>query len=168
MDKVSYSDDWHFTLLDNADGVSLERIDPQGISNESFNWHSAAQSIGYATPGGQNSQFRPAVSNGEFSFSSETISPDNDGFEDVLQVNYKLLQSGLLGSFTIYDDRGRLIRGLYKNELLGTSGSFTWDGLTDKQVKASIGNYIAVFEAFSLDGGIMFTKTKAFVVAGKL
>jgi hypothetical protein len=168
MDKVSYSDDWHFTLLDNADGVSLERIDPQGISNESFNWHSAAQSIGYATPGGQNSQFRPAVSNGEFSFSSETISPDNDGFEDVLQVNYKLLQSGLLGTFTIYDDRGRLIRGLYKNELLGTSGSFTWDGLTDKQVKASIGNYIAVFEAFSLDGGIMFTKTKAFVVAGKL
>lgn len=168
MDKVSYSENWHFALLDNTDGVSLERIDPTGFSDGSSNWHSAAESVGYATPGGQNSQFRPAVSNGEFSFASETVSPDNDGFEDILQVNYELSQSGLLGTFTIYDDRGRLIRVLHKNELLGSSGSFTWDGITDQQVKATIGTYVAVFEAFSLDGGMMFSKTKAFVVAGNL
>jgi hypothetical protein len=168
MDHVSYTADWHFAILDNTDGVSLERIDPNGISNNSANWHSAAEAIGFATPGAQNSQFRPAVSNGEFSFTSATLSPDNDGYEDVLQVNYDMSQSGLLGSFTIYDDRGRLIRSLYKNELLGSTGSFTWDGVTDQQVKATIGTYIAVFEAFSLDGGLMFSKTKAFVVAGKL
>jgi hypothetical protein len=168
MDHVSYTADWHFAILDNTDGVSLERIDPNGISNNSANWHSAAEAIGLATPGAKNSQFRPAVSNGEFSFTSATLSPDNDGYEDVLQVNYDMSQSGLLGSFTIYDDRGRLIRSLYKNELLGSTGSFTWDGLTDQQVKATIGTYVAVFEAFSLDGGLMFSKTKAFVVAGKL
>ena len=168
MDHVSYTADWHFALIDNTDGVSLERIDPNGLSNSSSNWHSASEAVGLATPGARNSQYRPAVSNGEFSFTSSTISPDNDGFEDILQVNYEMSLSGLLGTFTIYDDRGRLIRSLYKNELLGSTGSFNWDGVTDQQVKATIGTYVAVFEAFSLDGGLMFSKTKAFVVAGKL
>jgi flagellar hook assembly protein FlgD len=79
-----------------------------------------------------------------------------------------MVQSGLLGACTIYDDRGRIVRSLFKNEMLGSSGSFTWDGLSDKHTKTGIGTYVAVFEAFSVDGGLMFSKTKAFVVAGKL
>lgn len=168
LDKVSYSIDWHFPLLDVTDGVSLERIDPNGVSNSSSNWHSAAEAIGFATPGGKNSQYYPAVENGEFDFTSNTVSPDNDGFEDVLIITYQMNEPGLLGKFLIYDDRGRLIKSLFSNELLATSGSFTWDGVTDENVKASIGTYVAVFEAFSLDAGTVFTKTKAFVVAGKI
>jgi len=61
-----------------------------------------------------------------------------------------------------------LVRTLFTNELLGTSGTFTWDGLTDQQVKASIGVYVLVFEVFSTDGGVFFTKQKAFTLAGKL
>jgi hypothetical protein len=168
MDKVSYTSDWHFALLDVTDGVSLERIDPVGVSDNSSNWHSAAEAIGFATPGGKNSQYYPAISNGEFNFTSETISPNNDGFEDVLIVSYTMNEPGLLGKFTIYDDRGRLIKSLFSNELLATSGTFSWDGVTDENVKASIGTYVAVFESFSLDGETKFSKTKAFVVAGKL
>jgi hypothetical protein len=134
----------------------------------STNWHSAAEAIGFSTPGAQNSQYRQVVSNGEFNFSSPTVSPDNDGFEDVLLVTYRMTQPGLLGSCTIYDDRGRIVNSLFKNELLGSTGSFTWDGLTDKKLKAGIGTYIALFEAFSANGGLMFSKTKPFVVAGKL
>jgi hypothetical protein len=168
MDNVSYSDDWHFQLLDVTDGVSLERIDPLGNSNSASNWHSAAEQIGFATPGGKNSQYRPTVSSGDFSFTSNTISPDNDGFEDVLQINYEMAETGLLATLTIYDDRGRIIRSLFKNELLGSSGVFNWDGVTDSGVKASIGTYVAVFEAFKVEGASMFAKSKAFVVAGKL
>lgn len=168
MDKVSYTEDWHFKLLDNTDGVSLERIDPAGPSDDQNNWHSAAEAIGFATPGAKNSQYRPTVSSGDFNFSSVTVSPDNDGFEDLLQVNYEMGIPGLLGTFTIYDDRGRLIRKVFNNELLSSTGTFVWDGVTDDEVKASIGTYVAVFEAFSLDGALFFTKTKAFVVAGKL
>ena len=168
MDNVSYSVDWHFQLLDVTDGVSLERIDPSGSSNSSSNWHSAAEAIGFATPGGKNSQYRPTVSSGDFSFTSNTVSPDNDGFEDVLQINYEMAETGLLATLTIYDDRGRIIRSLFKNELLGSNGVFNWDGVTDSGVKASIGTYVAVFEAFKVEGASMFAKTKAFVVAGKL
>jgi hypothetical protein len=168
MDRVSYSSDWHFQLLDVTDGVTLERMDPAGISNDQNNWHSAAEAIGFATPGAKNSQYYPALSNGEFSFTSATVSPDNDGFEDVLQINYEMSEPSLLGTFTIYDDRGRKIRELFKSELLATKGTFTWDGVSDLETKTSIGTYIAVFEAFSLDGSLIFTNRKAFVVAGKL
>jgi len=168
MDAVSYKLDWHFPLLDDTDGVSLERIDPKRPSSDSTNWHSAAEAIGFATPGLENSQFYPATQSGDFSFESSTISPDNDGFEDILMVNYEMQEPGLLGKFSIYDDRGRLIKTLFEQELLATNGIFSWDGITEENVKARIGTYVAVFEAFSINGGIQFIKRKAFVVSGKL
>jgi hypothetical protein len=168
IDKVSYQDEWHFDLLDNTDGVSLERIDPNGSSDSKFNWHSAAEDVGFATPGRKNSQYRSAVSNGEITFAEDIFSPDNDGYQDILQVTYNLTNSGLLGKAQIFDDRGRLVRTIFTNELLGSSGTFTWDGVTDQQVKASIGVYVLVFEVFSTDGGVFFAKQKAFTLAGKL
>jgi hypothetical protein len=168
IDKVSYQDEWHFDLLDNTDGVSLERIDPNGSSDSKFNWHSAAEDVGFATPGRKNSQYRPAVSNGEITFTEDIFSPDNDGYQDILQVTYNLTNSGLLGKAQIFDDRGRLVRTIFTNELVGSSGTFSWDGTTDQQVKASIGIYVLVFEVFSTDGGVFFAKQKAFTLAGKL
>ena len=168
IDKVSYLDEWHFDLLDNTDGVSLERIDPNGSSDSKFNWHSAAEDVGFATPGRKNSQYRPAVSNGEITFTEDIFSPDNDGYQDILQVTYNLTNSGLLGKAQIFDDRGRLVRTIFTNELVGSLGTFSWDGTTDQQVKASIGIYVLVFEVFSTDGGVFFAKQKAFTLAGKL
>ena len=168
IDQVSYLDTWHFKLLDNTDGVSLERIDPNGLSSSSFNWHSAAESIGFASPGRKNSQYLPALTNGNFNLSSELISPDNDGYQDVVQLNYQMSEAGMLGKVTIYDDRGRLIRTICSNELLGTEGTLSWDGLTDNFVKASIGVYVLFFEAFSTNGSLFFAQRKAITVAGKL
>ena len=168
IDKVPYNSDWHFSLLDDTDGVSLERIDPNGPSDDAFNWHSAAENIGFGTPGRVNSQYIPAVYSGEYSFTNNVFSPDNDGFEDVLQVTYDLNKEGLLGQVSIYDDKGRIIKNLFSNELLGTTGSFSWDGTTNEGVKASIGVYVMLFEAFSTDGSVFFTQTKACTLAGKI
>ena len=168
MDKVAYTEDGQFKLMDDNDGKSLERLDPHADSQQSDNWHTAAEAIGFGTPGGRNSQYYPAVSNGSLSFTSETFSPDNDGFEDVLQINYQLETSGLVGTVTIYDDRGRKIKNLVTSELLGVSGTVVWDGVYNDGVKASIGTYVVVFEAFEINGGLEFVKRKAFVLAGKL
>ena len=167
-DKVSYKPDWHFLLLDSEDGVSLERINPNSESNTPNNWHSAAESYGFASPGIKNSQYVPIVNNGSLSLTNEVISPDNDGFEDVLIVNYKMSESGLLGNAKIYDDRGRPIKTIFQNELLGTENSFYWDGLKDDGTKTSIGTYIIIFEAFSTNGNLIYTQKKAFTLAGKL
>ena len=168
IDKVSYSKEWQFTLIDDVKGKSLERIDSKAASSLSSNWHTAAESVNFATPGRINSQDYKADSKGDFEYTNKTISPDNDGFEDILQVNYAFLLSGMVGTFSIYDDEGRLVKLVLNNELLATSGSFYWDGITNTQTKANIGTYIGVFEAFDSNGGSLFTKTKAFVVAGNL
>ncbi len=168
IDKVSYFEKWHFKLLDDFDGKSLERIDPAGNSNDSKNWHTSAESIGFATPGRENSQYSTASQSGDFSLTSETFSPDNDGNEDILQINYLMTQPGMVATVNIYDDRGRLVRTLTKSELLGIKGSLSWDGLTDDSQKASIGTYVLIFEAFNVSNGDLFTQKKAFVLAGKL
>ena len=168
IDMVSYNESWHLSVIDNLDGVSLERIDPNGNSNDHFNWHSAAQDIGFGTPGLKNSQYIAALYSGDFTFTNSIFSPDNDGFEDVLQVNYQLQEEGLLGHVEIYDDKGRPIKALFQNMLLGSSGTFTWDGIKNDGQKGSIGTYVMVFEAFSTDGSVFFTKVKAFTLAGKI
>lgn len=167
MDYVSYSDDWQFSLIEDTKGKSLEKIDPKGISNTANNWHTAAESVNFGTPGRINSQSSEVFLNGDFDFTNTTISPDNDGFEDVLNVHYKMIKPGMIGSFKIYDDRGRLIKTIFKNELLGPEGIFTWNGLTDESFKATVGVYIACFEAFDVEKGTIVNKRKAFAVAGK-
>ena len=168
LDKVSYSAKWHLKLIADVKAKSLEKIDPFGSATDSKNWHTAAEAVGFATPGAPNSQYSPAQHNGDFSLTSTTVSPDNDGFEDVLQINYVMEQDGMVANVKIFDDRGRLIKHVCKNELLGKQGSLIWDGITESNLKASIGTYVVVFEAFKSNGGDIFVQKKAFVVAGKL
>jgi hypothetical protein len=168
LDLVKYSNDWQFPLLDDVDGVSLERLDPNGESSNGMNWHSAAEAVQFGTPGLKNSQYLPVTVNGSFSLEGELFSPDMDGYLDVMQASYQLAQANCLGSVSIYDERGRLIRTLFKNQLMGTTGTFSWNGVKDDQTKASIGIYVVVFEAFSLDGGLIFSGRKAVTLAGNL
>ena len=58
VDEVKYDDSWQFKLIDNPEGVSLERIDPEGPSQDAANWHSAASTAGYGTPTYKNSQYK--------------------------------------------------------------------------------------------------------------
>jgi hypothetical protein len=168
MDTVSYSKAWHFALLESSDGVSLERVRTEGPSNQRENWHSAAEAIGFASPGMKNSQAMQGNLAGDFALSSGIISPDNDGKDDVLEFTYTMLEPGMLGTLVLYDDEGREVKKIFSNELLGISGSITWDGITEEQHKARIGTYIAVFSAFALNGQSAVNKRKAFVVAGRL
>jgi hypothetical protein len=168
IDRVSYSEDWQFSLLDNTDGVSLERIELNGPSNDADNWHSAAESIGFATPGRVNSQFQYIGNSGSISLQKDIFSPDQDVFEDVLVINYAFTQSGILGKAKIYDDFGREVKSLFSNELLGTTGFFTWDGVNADQAKAPIGIYVLFMEVFSTDGSVILAKKIPFTIAGKL
>lgn len=168
MDQLVYADSWHFELLDENDGKSLERIDPNLPTQDKNNWHTAAEAIGFGTPGGENSQYTPALHNGEISLTSQTISPDNDGFEDVLQINYQMNQAGMLATIKIFDDYGRMIKLLSESELLGIKGTFTWDGVRDNGLKANIGTYVLLVEAFNATNGEKFVAKKVFVVAGKM
>ena len=153
VDEVNYSDNWHFKLIDNAEGVSLERVDPDDSSKNAANWHSAASTAGYGTPGYKNSQFKNLQSiAATIEVTPKIFSPDNDGFNDIATIQYKIDQPGYVANVTIFDAGGRPIRNLVRNGTLSTSGYWNWDGLDDKGLKLPIGTYILFFEIFNLQG----------------
>lgn len=167
-DKFNYLETYHFSLLRDKEGVSLERLNFNRTTQDPSNWHSAAEEVGFATPGVKNSQFSPITLTEEtFALSPEIFSPDNDGFEDVVTFSYKMKESGFVGNVTIYDANGRPTKVLMKNQLLAKKGSFSWDGTTDNNTKARIGRYIILFEFFDLEGNVSTIK-KTCVVAHKL
>lgn len=168
VDRVAYKESWHLSLLDNTENKTLERIDPNGVASFSGNWHTAAETIGFGTPGGQNSQYEAGGVNGAFGTIQPIFSPDNDGFEDVLLFFYEMPQPGMIATLKIFDDQGRIIREVFGSELLGINGNVSWDGITDNHVKAGLGIYLAVMEAFSPDGSANYSKRVAFTLGGKL
>lgn len=160
VDNFKYNEKMHFALLNDVKGVSLERIDYNRLSSDKTNWHSAAEDIGFATPGYENSQFQKAEINDEITISPETFSPDNDGIDDVVNISYQFAEGGYVANIVIYDSKGRLTKNLLLNELLGTSGTFSWDGINENNEKSAIGIYIIYIETFNLKGEVKkFKKT---------
>ena len=157
IDEINYSDKWHFALLRNTEGVSLERINYNGPSIQS-NFHSASTSAGYGTPGYKNSQgSTDENAQGEITITPEIFSPDNDGIDDILTIYYQFSTAGYVTNITIFDASGRPVRYLQKNSLNGISGYYRWDGLNDKNQKLPQGIYIIYTEIFDTSG-----KKKAF------
>ena len=157
IDEVKYSDKWHFALISNTEGVSLERIDPNAPSVQS-NFHSAATNVGYGTPGYKNSQFRSDLQvPGDITVTPDIISPDNDGMDDFATIQYSFQDPGSVSNITVFDAVGRPVRYLQRNALNGLKGYYRWDGLGEKQQKLPVGIYVIYTEVFNLKG-----KTKKF------
>jgi len=168
IDSLAYDHNWHFPLLDVEDGVSLERLDYNSPTQDKNNWHSAASVIGFATPTYRNSQFSDTgVLTDEIKIDPEVFTPDNDGEKDFTQVIYKFAEPGYSLNARIYDARGREIRTLARNELLGTEGKLMWDGSNDDNQKARTGIYLLFIEVYNLQGKIKRFKRQV-VLGAKL
>jgi len=153
IDELHYSSRWHYVLIDNEKGISLERIDYNQPTQNKENWTSAASTAGFGTPSYQNSQFRADLFvKAEVSVSPKTFSPDNDGFEDFTTINFRMSELGFVANITIFDEAGRPVKALAKNATLPLEGSFKWDGLNDKLNKVSRGIYVIYTEIFNLNG----------------
>ncbi len=169
MDLFDYSEDFHSPLIDDLNGVSLERIDFEAPTNDANNWHSAATDVGYATPAYQNSSFYANDLSGDdlILLPTETVSPDGDGYEDFLLINYNVDDLGYVANIDVYDATGRLIKNLINGELLAREGSLQWDGTNNEGKKARIGIHILAIEIFRPDGTVKRFK-KTCIVAGRM
>jgi hypothetical protein len=153
VDEVTYSAKWHFALLSDAEGVALERVDPNGASQDAGNWHSAASTVGYGTPTYKNSQNKVAESiDAAIDVTPKIFSPDNDGCDDLTTISYQVEATGYIANVTIFNSSGNSVRHLLKNATLGLKGSWNWDGLGEKDQKLPIGTYIIYAEIFNLQG----------------
>jgi hypothetical protein len=153
LDELSYDEDWHFPLLHEKDGVSLERIDPLKATQDRNHWQSAASSAGFGTPGYENSQFRQAEQLlATIEVQPKLMTPDMDGYNDYVLLHYQVEQTGYMMNSIVFNAAGRMVRLLVKNTLLGMKGQFLWDGLNEKKEKLPTGSYIIFTEIFNLEG----------------
>jgi Lamin Tail Domain/Bacterial Ig-like domain/CHU_C Type IX secretion signal domain len=167
VDYVKYNDAWHYALLKSKDGVSLERLSNSIASNDKNNWTSAASTEDYGTPGYKNSQSSEIMYSDVISFQSSTFSPDNDGYHDLLIINYSLDNSPQSATIDVYDAAGIKVKNLANNIFISNTGTITWDGVKDNNEKANIGNYILVLQLNDDKGKTKVIK-KLFAVGAKV
>jgi hypothetical protein len=156
LDSFTYDDDMHFKLLDDVEGVSLERVNPGKPTQDAANWHSASETVGFATPAYQNSQYLDESSIGDVhvSITPHVFSPDNDGLDDYATINYKFDAPGFVATVWVFDAKGRIVNQLAENLLLSTEGTIVWDGLYADNRLAAAGTYLVFFKVFDLNGNV--------------
>ncbi|PHI19944.1 hypothetical protein CEQ90_10360 [Lewinellaceae bacterium SD302] len=171
LDSYDYTEEQHSALLDDVNGVSLERVNAKAATQQDGNWFSAASRVGFATPTRVNSQARAGIvlpeEDGFFFLDEDTFSPDGDGFQDALFINYSTPGPGWNARITIYDANGRPVRSLRRAEPLAGEGTILWDGATDEQQLARTGIYILLIERFEPNGETENEKLVAVLVNPK-
>jgi hypothetical protein len=164
IDSLYYSEKMHLPLLKNKKGVSLERLSLDLSTTDANNWKSAASTASYATPGYKNSQMKIGhLNGGSFSVSPVSFSPDDQNGRNHTFINYDLDSYGFIASISIYDRVGRLVKEIARNESLGSSGAFRWDGLDESGKRVGAGYYIVFIQAFDLEGQVFKIREKVAV-----
>jgi hypothetical protein len=152
-DEVVYDEDMHFSLLSEAEGVSLEKVNLRGSSLDRNNWHSASGSSGWGTPGAKNSVYSAMpVTDNRLQFSSTRITPDNNGTDDLLTIRLNLAGTGNVLTVLIFNENGTLVRKLAENLLSAPESYLTWDGTDDNGSLLPSGIYIFLVTLFNETG----------------
>ncbi|MGA1977410.1 MAG: gliding motility-associated C-terminal domain-containing protein [Bacteroidales bacterium] len=167
LDEVRYTDKMHFALLTDDEGISLEKVRPDLFSDQSQNWHSASESCGWGTPGKENSIYSESPpADDQVSLSSKSISPDNDGKEDVLVIDINAAGLGNVVSVTVFNETGSYIRKIMENFFAEGRASVVWDGTRDDGSLVRTGIYIIYIELYN-DRGKTKSWKKVCTVARK-
>lgn len=151
IDSFDYDEDLHHPLLDDVEGISLGRISLDSDSNDTENWTSSPERLGFASPGLQNGLGRSSSDN-SFKIEDKVFTPNGDGDKDHLRINFELETSGYVCNMRIFNEYGKMIKTIVSNEILPANGTVHWDGRTQDGTVASMGIYILHVEIYSLTG----------------
>ncbi|MBR4391413.1 MAG: lamin tail domain-containing protein [Bacteroidales bacterium] len=159
VDQMAYSESMHYPLLKETKGVSLERVSWEVSSSQPDNWHSAAESVHFGTPGYENSmavvaQESEIKEGGVVRILPEVFSPDGDGIDDHCQVIYAYEEAGCTMNVYVFNVDGQMVRHLVRGELVAKEGEFVWNGLDNRGNRVSLGIYVLVTEVFDMHGNV--------------
>ena len=158
IDEVSYSPKWHDSAIKDPKGVALERLDPDKPTQDATNWHSAAESAGYGTPGYRNSQqLLPSSTQNGFE------RPYWSDSERSYLLRYQLADAGYRCRIWVFDTMGRRIAEIANLSTLATEGTLRWDGIGYEGSRPKPGIYIFYAELF-LPNGTTHTQREVFLI----
>ena len=165
IDAIQYNYHWHHYAVKDRHNVSLERVSPLRATADSTNWQSASTASGYNTAGWQNSQATDATANRSrhyFALDKEWFSPNGDGTDDFAEINYQMPSDGYTLSADIYTRSGDYICHIINNHILGSSGTYLWNGKAASGIPVEAGVYVVLLRATSPHGK---TITETLVIA---
>jgi len=152
IDRFQYDEKMHYPLLASVSGVSLERISFNRETQNANNWKSAAEGVGFATPGYQNSQFS---NNNTFEdvlkIVPEVFSPNQTGNFDYVELHCHFEESENRVSIMIFDRHGNLIKTIANNQICALNEVFLWDGVSEKNYRVPPDLYIVKMEYWNLN-----------------
>ncbi len=154
FEQYHYSEDQHHPLINDPEGISLERVNYELSASLEGNWSSSSVQYNYGTPGFENSNKFQLSNNDNFTLNRDFLSPNQDGIEDFVRIEYSLLDLDNVLTLKIYDSEGQLIKTLANNKLIGSQGFISWDGTNDDGQKARNGIYLLIGEYFNTKGEV--------------
>lgn len=101
-----------------------------------------------------------------FRLVKNVFSPDYDGMDDSLIIQYNFSEPKGKLTILIYNLSGQLVRKLFDQKIYSRSGIITWDGKNDNRKQLNIGIYIIHYE-YKTSKSKISDKTSA-VLAKKL
>ena len=153
VDSVFYAEKMHYVLIKDKQNVSLERISLQRSSTDLTNWHSAASTYNYGSPGVENSQSfvwnYPSEGTFDLEVNPKIFSPKNDGLNNNVDICYSFPENGFTITLDVYDIYGNKIINLANNYLAEIDGCITWDGIDKNNLVVNSGTYIILLKGFS-------------------
>ena len=144
VDEVTYSAKWHSSAVKIRRGVALERISPDGSSQEAANWTSASSETGYGTPGYKNSQSGTSSQIEEGATISE---PEYNASTRDYLIRYQMDKPDYRCQMAVYSSNGQKVAVIANNQLLTPEGEIRWDG-----AGLTPGVYIFYVELYHPDG----------------
>ena len=144
VDEVTYSAKWHSSAVKIRKGVALERISPDGSSQEAANWTSASSETGYGTPGYKNSQSGTSSQIEEGATISE---PEYNASTRDYLIRYQMDKPDYRCQMAVYSSNGQKVAVIANNQLLAPEGEIRWDG-----AGLSPGVYVFYVELYHPDG----------------
>ncbi len=140
-------------FLPGTGGVALEKVAPSLPSEVPGNWHSASEVCNWGSPGAPNSvRVEQTGEEDGMMLSSGRVSPDDDGFEDLLSIAVFPGSEENVITVTVFNDRGYSVRRLAERVAAGAGSSFIWDGLSDSGARLPAGLYMVIAESYDTAG----------------
>jgi hypothetical protein len=166
IDTLFYRADMHHVLLDDVEGLSLERSRDGNFTS--------ASTIVRATPGSKNSVVLHDENLDDFSpdFGAEITKQDSlynffldssvasvydSEFPQKVILRYRLHKSARITA-KIYTLAGYSVWTFLESELLQGEGKFYWDGRSESSSILPVGMYVIVFEIYTEDGNFYIKK----------
>ena len=144
VDEVTYSAKWHSSAVKIRRGVALERISPDGSSQEAANWTSASSETGYGTPGYKNSQ---SGTSSQIEESATISEPEYNASTRDYLIRYRMDKPDYRCQMAVYSSNGQKVAVIANNQLLPPEGEIRWDG-----AGLTPGVYIFYVELYHPDG----------------